>query len=1007
SPAIAERLLDFVADPAALLDRIRKRLSGEVKLLPPSRNADDIVDEIESSLVALTKAHARLKALWPQARDTVEEFLYNNTGKNGNSYRASGIDKAWSAVEELCTREAPMLSPWEKLELVSADVMAGKMKKNHAPPSAPVFDAVADYLAILADIDPLFDALQIAFLSEARSFVRDHMDRAKRRAHQLYFDDLLTRLDQALRGEGGEALAQRLREQYPLAMIDEFQDTDAVQYRIFHAIYGEEKTPTTLCLIGDPKQAIYGFRGGDIYTYLAASNDARRRYSLDTNWRSASRLVEAVNTLFGASDNPFRQKAIPYHPVKPSPNADAEPLRIDGTAPVPLQFWKLKADDGALILADDARAAAAEACARHIAQLLQPGRASLGDRPLRAADIAVLVRSHSQVAWIQDALRAEGVNSVSLSETSVYRTEEADALLALLQAVLRCEDEALLRFALADRLLGHTAREIEALIGSDDAWDAVQQRFFGYRDRWRDNGFVQAFQQLFRDEGIAPRLLRLPDGERRLTNLLQLVELLQQASRRHPGMEELLRWFAEEKAQASAHDAAKMRLESDQALVKIVTMHASKGLEYPVVYIPFPWASDPAENAPFYFHDENDTPCLHLGVGEKEDVDRAKSAASEEALAEKMRLFYVAVTRAAQLCVLTWGKVNKAQGSALASLLDIGAIKKDTPENEVFEKLEKLAASAPGAITLCDPPAAEATQPKKTADAAPPLTPRQPPKNIERDWRVNSYSSLLRGSASDQPDHDAVASAAPIIEASSDPIQNLPAGAEFGLLTHQTLELLDFAEAGQPQIAELIEKLSRRYAIEDLREAGSRDALAAMIANLLDTPLPPAGLRLRELTRRDRLDEMEFHFASARVSPSRLRATLAPFPEWRGAADHLDFPAFQGLMHGYIDLVFRHDGRYWLADYKSNRLEDYGQAGLDAAMTAHHYPLQALIYSLALHRYLRQRLPDYQPERHFGGVFYLFTRGVRPDSDGGVWFRQPDAALLDALDACFSQREAA
>jgi len=1007
-PIVVDDLLNKIKSPAGLLEKLRERLTSDLKLLPDVRPIDELCADFEKAMGVLGSAHAELKNLWPAERDVVDDFLHNNRDKNGQTYNKSAIGRAWDAIEDLSTRDEPAVETDEKLELLSAEIMPSKMKKGHEAPSSAIFDAVAEYLQAQKKVEALLSECEVAFLGRARDYVRDHLDKAKRRSHQLYFDDLLSRLDQALQAEGGARLAARLREQYPLAMIDEFQDTDAVQYRIFRAIYGVSEEKTALCLIGDPKQAIYGFRGGDIFTYLEAARDATHHYSLDTNWRSSSRLVEAVNTLFSESDNPFRQEAIAYHPVNASPKADDAPLRIDGEIPVPMQFWKLEAPDDNYLVADAARAAAAEACARYIASLLEPGRAMLGDAPLRAADIAVLVRSHSQVAHIQDALRQVGVNSVSLSDASVYSTEEASALLALLQAVVRCEDEQLLRYALADRLLGRSAAEIEKLLVSDDAWDAVQQRFFAYRERWREHGFIQAFQQLFREEEVAPRLLGLSDGERRLTNLLQLVELLQQASRSRSGMEELLRWFSEEKRQAASHDAAKMRLESDEALVKIVTMHASKGLEYPVVYIPFPWSDGQLpKSAPFYYHDENNEPCLHLGGGDKGLLDKAKVAAREESLAEKLRLFYVAVTRAAQLCVLTWGKVNMADKSALGSLLGVENISKKLPETRVFEGLETLAQKAPLAIALCSPPDVEPQSVAQGSEAERPLMPRTPPQQVERNWRVNSYSGLLRGSDSDHPDYDAGAETGLIIEASSDPIQNLPAGPDFGLLVHETLELLDFTDTSGQQINELVERLSRRYAIEAMQAPETQQTLAGMIANLIDTTLPDVEMKLRDLERGDRLDEMEFHFSTAVISPSRLRATLAEFPEWRGAADHLEFQAFQGLMHGYIDLTFCHDGRYWLADYKSNRLDDYGQAGLEAAMKSHHYPLQALIYSLALHRYLRQRLPDYSPEKHFGGVFYLFTRGVRPGSDAGIWFRQPDAALLEALDACFSDREAA
>ncbi len=1063
---LAEWLLEKVKGPDNLLQKIRKRLASELRVLPETDSADKLAAQLGASFSRLKNIHQRLLQAWQAGGESdVDDFLFHNEGKNKTTYNAKAIEKAAAAIEVVAGSEHPTLKPGEKFELLSARVIAQKMKKGQKPPAAPIFDAVADYVDAVESIDRMLADFEPAFLREARAFVREHLAGAKARRHQLYFDDLLTKLHDALHGNGGARLVERLREQYPLAMIDEFQDTDAVQYGIFHRIYAGAGEGRGLCLIGDPKQAIYSFRGGDIYTYIEAATNADRQYSLGVNWRSSSALIEGVNTLFSHRADPFLDARIEYRPVRPSPKADEAPLTIGGRTPPPLQFWRIALGDEAryrgAIKVGPANEAAAAACAGHIAMLLRSGTATLGDEPLRAADIAVLVRSHNQVPVIQAALRARGINSVSLADASVFSTDEAGALLALLQAVVRCEDEGLLRHALADRLLGRSAAEIDALLRDDDAWDEVQQRFCGYRERWQSRGFIQGFQSLYRNEGIAARLLALDDGERRLTNLLQLVELLQQASRRQPGMEALLRWFADEIDQSGLYEAAKLRLESDKALVKIVTMHASKGLEYPVVYIPFPWQDGKIDtDLPLFFHDpdEQDRPTLHFGGSDEQWLTQAKARAREEAMAEKMRLFYVAVTRAAKLCVLCWGKVNGAKESALGKLLGLDGIDKSTPDDEIFAPLEALQQAAPDAIAVvplprdegeCRKSMSKAPSPRrgegwgegripasnilstaKTGYRPPPLFPaagekeltvevsdfetpsegevaaRTPPAGFERDWRVNSYSSLVRGSDADRPDYDDadVVATAP---ADGDAIQNLPAGAEFGLLVHSVLEALDFSAASDADIERLVEQQVLRWGVTALQTDEARRPLVAMLRHVLDTELPEAGFCLRDLPARDRRDEMEFHFATGALDPEALRRCLQPFPDWKGAADGLRFARFRGLMHGYIDLVFRRDGRYWLADYKSNRLDDYGPQGLEAAMAAHHYPLQALVYALALHRYLRLRLHDYDPARHFGGVYYLFTRGMRPGSDAGIWHRPIDPALLDALDRLFDERVAA
>ena len=1014
-PRLARLLCERYRNPELLLARIGVRLGEELVLLPETPPLAELAAGLVSRLEALETLHRQMVEAWETHQERVKEILREDPALNRRSYNPGGVEKALAAAERLAASEQPLPAALEKQELLRASFLREKTKKGKTTPQNPFFDACEAYMALQDALQPQLELLYVAFEKAAREFVQAHIGEAKRAARQLYFSDLLLRMDESLQGAAGERFARTLRERYPVALIDEFQDTDAVQYRIFRAIYAAPGARNGLCLIGDPKQAIYGFRGGDIFTYLAAARDARRRYSLATNWRSGSRLVEAVNLLFGARERPFLQEGIEYHAVAPSARADDSPLLLDGVAPVPLQFWKLHArednarvsKDGAVgaIRVPDAKAEVARQVAEHIAMLLQPGRATLGDEALQAKDIAILVRTHDDAAFLQQALGRRGIHSVTLADESVFATAEAASLQHLLQAVLECEDEGLLRHALADRLLGRTAREMDALLHDDSGWERLQQRFFGYRERWRERGFIPFFEKLFREEGIAARLLAHDDGERRLTNLLQLVELLQQAARTRPGMEELLRWLVDERELAGRHEEALLRLESDEALVKIVTMHASKGLEYPVVYIPFPFNDKRRANSkPWFYHDAAGRPCLYLG-GDAALEEEAKRRAAEEALAERLRLFYVAVTRAARLCVLPWGRVRGAMQSALAWLLypeEFGDSGDGPDEQTLFARLERLSAQAPQAIALCDPP-----QPAPDSAGEAPAQGEAPPRarrfsaSIEGGWRVSSYSGLVRGSDSHGPDFDAAAAPPEALPQPADPIQALPAGSDFGLLVHKLLEELDFTAAGEDELRERIGRLAQRYALPEI-QGPALEALLTMIDNLLDTTLAPADLSLRRIGRNDRLDELEFHFAvTKRTTPRALQRILRGFPGWVQAADRLDFPAFRGLMHGYIDLVFRHQGRYYLADYKSNRLDGYGREALEEAMAAHHYPLQGLIYSLALHRHLRQRLPGYDAEQHFGGVFYLFTRGVRPGSDRGIWFRRPGAALLEALDLGF------
>ncbi len=1022
---VAARLLEEHGSPGELLRWVAVRLAEEPRLLPEVPSLDELLARWRRRMEAFQSAHEKLKEAWQAGKDEVTAVLCHSDALNRNTYNRAAVKKALEAAEKICSAAEPPAAPLEKQELLTAGALRRKTKRGRQTPRHPFFDRAELWQSEQEEVAAILDALVVAFRREARLFLRERLRRMKERDRQLHYDDLLTRLRGALSGPGGETLARTLRRQYPFALIDEFQDTDRIQYAIFRAIHGRGGEGVGLCLIGDPKQAIYGFRGGDIHAYLQAAREAESRHTLDTNWRSCGGLVEAVNLLFSRSPHPFLEPGIGYTKVRPAPQADEKALRIDGEVPVPLQFWKLRAREGNALEGkkgvrpigrEEAKNEAAAAVARHVQWLLQPGRATLDGRALAASDIAILVRVHQDGELVQAHLREQGVHSVALSQESVFASEEAGALLDLLRALLRCEDEALLRHALSGRLLGRDAAFLQCLLEDDGAWEEVHRRFFEYREIWRERGFIQAFQALFRREGIGPNLLALPDGERRLTNLLHLVELLQRISRPRPGMEELVRWLADEIRLAGKHEEALLRLESDEHLVKVVTVHASKGLEYPVVYLPFPWAEGSGRKGtghkrlPWFYHDDSGNPCLYLGGGDRKLEREAEIRLDRESLAERLRLLYVSLTRAARLCVLTWGRVRNVERSALAWLLhgggeDFRAIR-ELDEATLFSRLEELAAAAPEAVWVGEPPGTKAVGRPRAASAAEPMRARPFQVAIPGDWRVASYSSLVRGGGPEQAGRDAESEEAVVGDVGEDPVQALPAGARFGLVVHELLEQLDFRAADEAEIAELTQRLSWKHGVHELRTEKAREAMVTMVSRLLATKLPGAGLALGELPRERRVDEMEFHFSAAAVDPRRLARFLEDFSEWKGAADGLTFHAFQGLMHGYIDLVFRHRGRYWLVDYKSNRLEDYGPRGVEEAMTLHHYPLQALIYALALHRHLAQTLSDYDPSRHFGGIYYLFTRGMRPGGDSGIWRGTLTPTLLAALDAHFGGRAA-
>jgi len=1023
---------------------VRRQWKTPQDLLPdlaPTLALDDLrllprVDaaSIEAVRRELDEVCARIREQWREVAEQVADILTTSPALNRRSYTKKVVARTLQAAGLLAAATEPPASLPADFERLTPAGLARGAKADHTPPAHPFFDLCGRLPELLRRTHVGARAL---FLTSARTFARAALEQRKRDEGLLYYDDLLRRLDQALAGDGSEALAAGVRERYPVALIDEFQDTDPQQYRIFRRLYAG-RSDRGLFLIGDPKQAIYAFRGADIFTYMQARDDsarAGRRYGLTVNRRSGSRLVAAVNRLFTSARQPFvYADYIDFDPVEPGPTADAEPLRIQGVEPIPLQFWMLRLDADNrttrppdFIRGDAALASAARACAEHIVHLLNQadaGRVTIGEKALEPGDIALLVRTHREGDQVQQALRARGVSSVSLSEDSVFATEDAEELATLLRALAELHDEGRVRAALATTLLGYKAAELARLADDELAWEALLARFQSYREHWRRQGILAALQELLAAEQVPARLLRRPDGERRLTNLLQLMELLQVAAGERPGMDELLRWLTERRAERAGDQARQLRLESDEGLVKVVTLHKSKGLEYPLVFIPFPWSyfKGPQGQAPVFFHTPGDKrACLDLG---SDDRDRHARLARIEQLAERLRLFYVGVTRAAKLCVLCWGKVNGIQDAALAYLLhpdpdseSPASRMSHLSEDEIRADLDALAARAPDAIQVRDLPAPTDERWAGDRGDVARLAPKEFRSIIDASWRVTSYSGLVQGEESERPDFDA-AGAPPTPEAEpggapADPLFALPAGIHVGHFLHRLFENLDFPHATGAVLTHAVRNLLDHYGgLGEGRGEGEGSwapVVEELVTNVLDTWLDPAAsLCLRDLPAGDRITELEFHFPVAELAPASLSAALAVSETHADNADGLAFEPMHGLMHGFIDLVFRHAGRFYIVDYKSNRLGDrltaYERKGLHAAIRHHRYDLQYLIYTLALHRFLGRRLPGYDYPTHFGGVYYLFLRGMRPRLGPrcGIWYERPPQRLIAALDRLFA-----
>ncbi|EMG2022177.1 RecBCD enzyme subunit RecB [Klebsiella pneumoniae] len=992
---IAAVIHDVWKGPRDLLKSLDRWLQGEAPQLksPPAPN--ETLAERHQQIIA------RIDSLKQQWREQVGEIegVLENSGLDRRKFNRGNQGKWMEKVNAWAQEETLSYQLPDALEKFAQSFLLERTKAGGEPPVHPLFSAVESLLASSLTLTDLV-------LARAMVEIRDAVAREKRRRGELGFDDMLSRLDEALRGDSGETLASAIRQRFPVAMIDEFQDTDPQQYRIFRRIW-RRQPETALLLIGDPKQAIYAFRGADIFTYMKARGDVAAHYTLDTNWRSSPGMVGSVNRLFSLSDNPFMFHEIPFLPVKAAAKNKGLRFTVDAADVPAMNVWLMPGDT---VGSGDYQTFMAQLCATQIRDWLsagQQGRALLWrgetSRPVQASDITVLVRNRLEAAQVREALQTLGIPSVYLSNRdSVFETLEAQELLWLLQAVLAPERENTLRSALATSMFGLTALDIENLNQDEQAWDALVEEFSEYRQIWRQRGVMPMLRALMTARHIAENLLATRGGERRLTDILHISELLQEAASQLESEHALVRWLAQHIAEPDSNAASQqMRLESDKHLVQIVTIHKSKGLEYPLVWLPF-IARFRKQDQAFYHDRETFAAVLDLGQDEA-----SLELAEAERLAEDLRLLYVALTRAVWHCSLGVAPLSsRKSGNSDFHLSALGRLLQAGEAMDAAGLAARLADFCHGDIALQIPGELDLTPWQAPAATIPRLSARELQRRIADDWRVTSYSGLQQhGFSGGQDllprlDVDAAGVGEVVEEPQLTPHQ-FPRGAAPGTFLHSLFEELDFT---QP--------VPEGWMAEKLQLSGFdaqwAPVLTDWLGGVLKTRLPGPDIALNQLAARDKQVEMAFYLPIAQLlTAERLDALIRQYDPLSADTPPLDFRQVRGMLKGFIDLVFRHEGRYYLLDYKSNWLgedrETYTRPAMEQAMRAHRYDLQYQLYSLALHRYLRHRLADYDYDRHFGGVIYLFLRGMDGQEGGqGIFTTRPVRPLIDGLDQLFA-----
>jgi exodeoxyribonuclease V beta subunit len=1027
-PATVDALVGLWKDPDALAEDL-PALCRPLPLYPAVPAELDRERQVAVDATRAGRAAHLVEAIGLYMADARAAIAAAFDGKvfDGRRARRPSFDKAFDELQA-----GAVLADWPRtdkthLQKLLPEALLGYCKEGQEDrvPASPLFDALRDW----CEADDAWQQLQLAqraaLLHRLRDEARHRLHALKRTRRVQTYDDLIDHVADALEGPDALALVARLRAQYRIALVDEFQDTDERQWQIFARVFGDSDAVRAigdvpaLFLIGDPKQAIYGFRGGDVATYLSAKHDpaTAQAPALSHNFRSRPAVLRSVQAMYdGAStagQDPFAHPDIRFEAVEPGGTCRDEHYLRDGVPAPALTLRLLRGDDGEALDAEGSREAAVAACVADIHAVLSAARedrALIEGKPVQPGDIAVLVRNHKDATRMQQALARTGIPAVAAGRQSLFETAEAGELRTLLLALLHPSDSGRLRAALSTVLLGEDASAIAALEDGGDAQRDHQARLLHWRERWQRGGPFALVSELCAEQ--APRLLGLLDGERRLTNYLQLGEQLQEAAARTLGLHGLIDWLQARIARADPGDETQLlRLESDALRVQIVTLHKSKGLEYPLVYLPFAGlgTSRPDTSRHRVVH-EDGRRVLQWKI-DKDDAHwkAAGDATKRDTTAEDARLLYVGLTRAAHALWIAAGAIKDVDKSRLAPLL---AGISDLRTHADVRIVEGPAEPPPPRLA-----------PDRAALVAPARTARG---RIAADWWVYSFTQLahaeggadpLAAATQADPGGEDEAPASDLDDVARDvavPAEVDPrfAGSRFGVVMHAALEHADFSAWRDWRAGDAAPDGQDAIIIDALREGGYAQAdlddglsvLAPLVGHTLGTVMPE-GMRLADLPVDARRAEIEFHFA---MQPTGVQALLALLHRHGLLRARTAFGARQrleGLMTRLIDLTYHHDGRWYVLDYKSNQLPAYDAAAMQQAMAHSEYDLQALIYTLALHRWLRFRLGDaYDYARDFGGIRYLFCRGLdlAKQPSPGVHAQRFTPALVDALDALFA-----
>lgn len=1022
------KVRDFGSTPEELLETLMPLFAKQYADPEPG----DVKIDVSSLLESIIEERKKITKVWQKEREDVLEELVRSdiSGLGEKRVKQLGVQ-----FDQFINDRSYMLDQPKNLEKFTSSYLNDERnlnKNGSIQPSHRLFEYCEDYSVL---VDQLPD-LKTSFLLYAFHQIRSLREQKSREASQLSYNDLLFLLDQALSApETGAKLASTIRTKYPVALVDEFQDTDPVQYRIFDKIYEQtdDSNSSMLMLIGDPKQAIYGFRGADVYAYLRAKErvSSNYRYTLRNNYRSSKGLIAGVNALFSSSTVPFIEDKISFSKAEKGELPTENVLNYRQESHAPLQVYY---HDGIR---------SGEKATRHLFQLVteqidelirkgEHGEVSIGENRLMAGDIAVLVSSNREAAILKDYLKNHGVDSVTYSREQVFETVEANRILRFMSAVLNPSDRRSVQTALSTGFFGSDVGDIYEYQQDEEAWEVLIEQMRDLNETWNDAGFYPMFRKFLFEKNALVHLAKIYNSERVITNIQQLAEISSYAEQEN-GFDPsgLYYWFRKQIEEPGDNEEQTLRLESDRHLVKISTIHNSKGLEFPVVFLPVLWKAKKLTRNKHVneYHDPEDGYRAVLNVDQKENNSRKKAEfrGNLESVAENVRKAYVALTRAKYECRIFWSATRNSHFSGLgAGLLGRDRVipsvekketlqKSETVSDQDFrQKFEDLSRTLPGIVSFHEISQAEEWTGERKYDPKTEIkqdslswNPARLPNRLFSRKQLFSFSSLLHNDSNTvaEPDYDQWLER--YIERTNEytnqqqeeaTIFSFPRGAMAGTLIHKLFEHPDF----------------------DFRRPGGK---GGFIRDILlefgfdERWLPPLKMMMTDVVRADYqslnldkvspdslLKEMEFNFPVTSPAVEDVIRLIRP-DEGLGqnsASAHLVRSDIKGFMTGFIDLIVRYRGVYYILDYKSNylgdTLKDYQNEYLISEIYSAGYDVQYHLYTLALKKFLERRDPDFDYEKNFGGVFYLFIRGIRARSSNGIYYDKPDLQTLQLLD---------